>query len=476
ITIDALYNGGNDYYIADFSAAGSNYAALASLTINLDMQNSISEDQEVELIKVVPGTAIAFNDKITVNDPLPIFFWTKSTTKAGVFSVMKQPENFGANFEEAYIASRKILKSLTNGNATPEFEIQAARILASDPASFQELVSRIEASVTNSVSSTFSGGATSQISQIPQFSIGSVSTTTSARLDNIGVAAGSSMNTFGAWASMQGSNSRQTSYKGSSGFRSNGFGAVIGGDTKLDDNSIIGFAVGNNASNVKHKDTLLGDKTRVSSWLFGLYGQHQINDNWFVRGVGIVSQANIDNKSRRVADIGNVYGIARAKYDVVSLGVDASLGYIMPFANNSSITPTVGAKFYYTNAIDYVETGNTIQNNKVHQEAMSTMALNAGVTLATNFELENGTNLSPSLSFSGEYGLGSKTPKGTFINQGTPSITNTYVGTKPGRVKGSFGGGIQAMHDSVEYGINYNARLAPKYISHEGSVKFRVLF
>jgi outer membrane autotransporter protein len=107
---------------------------------------------------------------------------------------------------------------------------------------------------------------------------------------------------------------------------------------------------------------------------------------------------------------------------------------------------------------------------------MDTASLTADIRAATRVEMENGTNLAPFAHVGANYGLGTKTPRGTFINEGIPGQVNNFVGTKPAKLMTTIGVGVDASTDMLEYGVAYNANVSQKYLGHEGSIRVKVNF
>ncbi|WP_017443226.1 autotransporter outer membrane beta-barrel domain-containing protein [Rickettsia gravesii] len=55
----------------------------------------------------------------------------------------------------------------------------------------------------------------------------------------------------------------------------------------------------------------------------------------------------------------------------------------------------------------------------------------------------------------------------------SPFTTNSF---KPAKTSFNFGVGVTAKHQTMEYGVNYDANVASKYFAQQGSLKVQVNF
>jgi outer membrane autotransporter protein len=489
MVINTKYDGTAGYNAVDFSNNGVTptvFAGLTGLNLNITSRAFPDDGTEVQFLKTAIASGAnttAFQSLLTATDTLPTVKCTKSTTKAGVLIFnIDRTKLVGTGLTMAQAedkASGSVsLTGLVKGKATNEFYYMLAS-LTGDKSRFDEALARLDTipSKVDSAAQISGDVASLGLEQTIDAGIDIQQNQTLERVisTNGGVAAGDGVENMGVWAKAIGGMATQKERKGSAGFKSKSLGVIVGADTVLNDRLSIGFTVGNNMTGVKHKNTLSGDKTKTSSWIFGLYGNYHITDNWFVRGAGIVAQTAVDHKSNRVVSVAN-NGIARSKYDVTSVGISAVAGYNFFLKEDSVVTPTLGVKWHHTNDIEYQETGNTKQNNKVTQKGNDKVSVIGDIRVAMGVEMENGTKLMPFAHVGGEYGLGSKTPKGTFSNEGIPGQVNRYVGTKPAKLATTLGVGVDAKTDMLEYGVAYNANIANKYLGHEGSVRVAVKF
>ena len=306
-----------------------------------------------------------------------------------------------------------------------------------------------------------------------------------------GIAAGDSAEKFGVWAQVIGGTATQRMRKDVSGFQSRMAGMIVGGDTMISEKTTIGVLAGNAGSNVKHKDSKAGDKTKANSWLFGLYSSYDriADTNFFTQGNLTVAQTTVNVKEGRIGaptdaaiaaaaaavPAGQAAGAketAKAKYDVLGVAAEAIVGYKFMF-DNSYVAPTVGLRYNYFGDTSYTQTGTTAQNLKVASKATSTVSGLAGVKLGTSVDMD-GTNIMPEVHANMSYAFNSPSAKTTFAIDGMKDVA--YKGPKPSKFGANFGAGVMAEADGFEYGVGYDANIGDKYLAHQGSLKVKVKF
>jgi hypothetical protein len=87
-----------------------------------------------------------------------------------------------------------------------------------------------------------------------------------------------------------------------------------------------------------------------------------------------------------------------------------------------------------------------------------------------------GMNFIPELHASIQYGLGAKTPTGTFRSELT-NITNSFVGTKPRKLSGTAGIGLTiSSSGQLEYGLGYDLSFAKKYLAQQAMIRLKFKF
>jgi hypothetical protein len=290
----------------------------------------------------------------------------------------------------------------------------------------------------------------------------------------IGVASGDESERYGIWSNFVAGKASQKLLNNIPGFKANSNGAIIGFDTMLNDRVSIGIALSDIFTNIKHRDSKAGDRTSAKSWVPTIYTNYMLSNNWFIRGVAALTYNNIKSAEYRVTGI-NKTGLASAKYNMKSIGGDLSLGYNYRVSNNIAIIPSLGVRYTRVEAISYKEKGNTGQNKNITQSAIDSIATIGNITIMNNFS-RYGMNFIPELHASIQYGLGAKTPTGTFRSELT-NITNSFVGTKPRKLSGTAGIGLTiSSSGQLEYGLGYDLSFAKKYLAQQAMIRLKFKF
>ena len=290
-----------------------------------------------------------------------------------------------------------------------------------------------------------------------------------------GIAAGSNpYDRFGVWSSINGGFAHQKQLKGDAGFKSLSRGAAIGADTMINDITSIGFTVSNNMNYIKHKDAALGNKTDSSSWIGALYGNRQLKNNWFVRGAALFNRTRMHSNTLRITP-GSV-GNAKAKYNLISYGGEILVGFAHKFVNHVVATPTFGIRALHNNKMNYSEQGSTAQNIiNMSQDAMNNYSALAGLSLSKTI-VKYGIDFTPEAHANVQYGIDTKSPKGSFFSPLSPDQNTYFIGNKSSAVTSTYGVGLTISHDRIECGISGDMNIADKYVGYQGALKLKVKF
>jgi outer membrane autotransporter protein len=287
-----------------------------------------------------------------------------------------------------------------------------------------------------------------------------------------GLSAGDDVNRYGAWISPFFNKSTQKSRKEAAGYTATTGGGSFGFDTKANDDMIVGLALSMLHTDVKHKNFKSGDKTKVDSVMFSVYGMQQITDNWFAQGIVTAGSSKVStNEKRKVSD--TEYQKASGKYTSMSFSGEALLGYNYVM-DQVSITPMGGVRLTRVNDEGYKETGTTNQNLNISRKALNRAELVLGARVAGGtFDL-NGLSVTPEIhGFLNQDVIG-KASKVDMTTKGGTKLADKS--SKPNKTMFNVGVGLNATYNSMEYGLGYDAHLANKYIGHQGTLKVRVNF
>ncbi len=292
----------------------------------------------------------------------------------------------------------------------------------------------------------------------------------------LGTAAGSnSYDKFGVWGSVNKGIAHQKMCKGNPGFEALSEGMAIGVDTMINDRTIIGATISYSMNHIKHKDASRGNKTDSSSWVGAVYGNYQLRNNWFVRGTALFNRTHLNDKTF-VNIVGGGKGLVQSKYNLISYGADANVGFAHRFANQIIATPSVGFRIIHSNKSQYSQFGNTDQNTtNLTQQAANNYSALAGISVSREF-IYNGINITPEAHANFQYGINVKSPKGSFVSPLTPTETTNFIGTKASKLSSTYGGSLTGSGDRIEVGVSADMSLASKYIGYQGGLKLKVKF
>lgn len=283
---------------------------------------------------------------------------------------------------------------------------------------------------------------------------------------------------FGAWASPFVGNSTQKAQNNLSGYKSNSTGGTFGFDNLVGDDFLLGVAYTRADTKVKQKNNNVGDKSKIQSNIYSLYGLYKVpNKNWFFETIASYGDSKVKNYSQRnIASGRNLisYETAIGKYKSHSYTgqILAGYSYLAPKAIN--LTPTLGIRYSDIRDSGYTETGTTFQNLIVKEKKYNTIEGFAGVRISKDINVEN-IVLIPAIYGMLDYNFKDKTPAIDARLQGmdSPFTTNSF---KTAKASFNFGVGVTAKHQMMEYGVNYDANVANKYFAQQGSLKVRVNF
>jgi outer membrane autotransporter protein len=285
-----------------------------------------------------------------------------------------------------------------------------------------------------------------------------------------GVSAGEQQARFGAWFSPFFNKNTQKARKGAAGYKSEAYGASFGFDTRANDDMIIGAAITASNSELKHKDLKSGDKTKINSLLFSIYGTQQITDSWFALGSATFGTNEVKKNSKRKTL--NGYEVANGKYSSMSFSGGVMFGYNY-VTEQATLTPMAGFRYSRVNDVGHKESGTSLQNLDVTNKASNKFEVVAGLRASGGtFDL-NGLTVTPEVHGFINYDLINKASKSS-VKLGSTDLT--AKSSKPARASYNLGLGANAEYGMMEYGASYDAQLANKRVGHQGTLRLRVNF
>lgn len=286
-----------------------------------------------------------------------------------------------------------------------------------------------------------------------------------------GVAAGDDIMRFGAWGMPLYNRITQKQRSGIAGYKAEAYGMLLGLDSMVSDDLILGIAASYIDLNVKHRDYKKGDKTNSKTYLLSLYGLQQLPNNFFMQAVATFTNSDVTNsETRRVTETS--YQTAYAKYSSSSYGLEALVGYNR-LRGSIILTPMAGIRYRRYVDGSYTETG--IQRKlTVFRKAYDKVESVLGGRINTAKEV-GGVIIIPELHGFFSYDLTGKHAKiNAYMDGRSASLVSPEVKTP--RASFNVGSSVTAKYNLIEYGIGYDLQLASKMVSHQASLKIRVNF
>ncbi|BDU59746.1 outer membrane protein B [Candidatus Rickettsia kotlanii] len=283
---------------------------------------------------------------------------------------------------------------------------------------------------------------------------------------------------YGIWAKPFYTDAHQSKKGSLAGYKAETTGVVIGLDTLVKDNLMIGAAIGITKTDIKHQDYKKGDKTDVNGFSFSLYGAQQLVENFFAQGSAIFSLNQVKNKSQRYffdANGNMSKQIAAGNYGNMTFGGNLTVGYDCNAMQGVLVTPMAGLSYLKSSDENYKETGTKVANKQVNSKFSDRTDLIVGAKVAGTMNITDLAVYPEVHAFVVHKVTGrlSKT-QSVLDGQVTPCIS------QPNRTaKTSYNLGLSASIRSdakMEYGIGYDAQIASKYTAHQGTLKVRVNF
>ncbi|WP_341750774.1 autotransporter domain-containing protein [Candidatus Tisiphia endosymbiont of Sialis lutaria] len=283
---------------------------------------------------------------------------------------------------------------------------------------------------------------------------------------------------YGVWGSPFYSIADQKMRKGVSGYKSKSAGGIVGFDSLINDNLLIGAAYSQINTKMSHKDQKIGDKTSGNTNVFSIYGLYKFSANWFAEAIASYGITNVKNLKGRVLSTDKIavttLGTAVAKYKSTSYSGQLLTGYNYQPSEKLTITPIIGLRYSQFMDADHVETGTVCQNLIVKNRLYNKFEGILGLRTATNIQLDQ-LLLIPELHGYVNYDFKGKSPiiEARLGGMNEPLQTKSV---KSAKIFFTVGTSLAAKHNMMEYSVAYNANIANKYIGHQGSLKVKVNF
>ena len=299
----------------------------------------------------------------------------------------------------------------------------------------------------------------------------------SGRMLGEGVAAGDDHRRFGIWINPFYNNTKQKAGKVAAGYKNEACGASFGLDTRANDDLIIGGALTVSNTKLLHKNFKSGDKTKINSLMFSIYGTQHLTDAWYASGATSFGTNDVENIEKRgVPGQNNDLAYEKAtgkKYNSMSFSAETIFGY-NHVMTQATITPIGGLRYTRVNNTGYKETGTTSQNLDVSTKASDKFEVIVGARVAGGVFDVNRMSVTPELHAFISHNLIGKNPKQQVKLEGVNELS--IKSHKPIRTAYNVGVGVNAEFGMMKYGAGYDFQLANKRFGHQGTLRVRVNF
>ncbi len=290
-----------------------------------------------------------------------------------------------------------------------------------------------------------------------------------------GFSAGSGTTTNSMWMKPFVSFGDQQKRKGIAGYEADTYGLAIGGDTKINENSIAGLSVSYAQTDVDGKGAGKSHSD-IASYQVTAYGDYTRND-WYVEG--LVGYAYNDLKTTRTISVTDT----KAKGDTDSGQYMASLNAGMPMKidgdSGAYFTPTIGVNITHVDNKEYTETGAGVLNLKINPEDITLAKASLGGRLHTSLDSSDGIFV-PELRVKLLYDMAGD----------DGSSTNTFTGGGAAfQVDGldvvefssSVGLGLAFSPndkdmEGMSFSVNFDAEMKEDFMGQSGNFSFRYAF
>ncbi|HJD55405.1 MAG TPA: autotransporter outer membrane beta-barrel domain-containing protein [Rickettsia endosymbiont of Pyrocoelia pectoralis] len=283
---------------------------------------------------------------------------------------------------------------------------------------------------------------------------------------------------YGAWVKPFYKDEEQKARGGVAGYKAKTTGGVFGLDTMVNDNLMIGAAVGITKTDMKHQGYNAGNKTDIDGVAFSLYGAQQLVNDFFAQGSAIFSVNQVKNKSKRYVFDNNgvpTKQVATGNYDNMTFGGNLMLGYDANVMEGMLITPMAGLNYLKSSDENYKETGATFVKQVNSKFSDRTDVIAGAKVMGNTMNISDFVVYPEAHAFITHKISGKLSRTQSYLDgQVQPYVAN---GDKTAKTSYNVGLSASVRPDAkMEYGFAYDFNVASKYTAHQGTLKVRVNF
>lgn len=458
--------------LVDGNSSALDMAQITALTINVSDSSQLTNNNSYVLVSGANGgqvTSAANNIVANIKDNTNGFVaWSYDNAS----NTLSRKDNSATRLSDILSGTtqQNTVSAITGDNVSGD----AAKLISetskiqkdgvTDTAKIKELYGRLDNSAALS---------NARISQgIHQAGSNVVNTRAATVSSQRGAAAGDEHLMNGAWLMPFYNNIDQDARSNTPGYKASSYGVTVGADTQVNADMMLGLAFTYAKTDVKHKGVISGDKTKGDSYLFSVYGVQQLTNEWFLQGNVTAGSTRFKTQQKRLT--AGADETAKGKFDSAVFGGELLAGYDFRH-DNMVVTPMFGASYSRQNDGGYNESGTSFQNLRVKRKASSTLEAIAGAKVQFATFNTGDMDVSPEVhGFVRHDLLKNEQAVQLQMNGANSNLSNRKP--KNNHTFYNAGVGLVAKQDDYEFGVNYDATFASKYVGHQGSLKVRMNF
>ncbi|MBS0286257.1 MAG: autotransporter domain-containing protein [Proteobacteria bacterium] len=278
----------------------------------------------------------------------------------------------------------------------------------------------------------------------------------------------------GLWAKVFLQHGNQKARQGIAGYQDNTWGVIVGGDTMITEQSLVGAAFSWSFLDVNNN--VSASKTNANSYQGTVYGNLDFDCPLYINGAVGVSYNNYIIARNIVFNNIDLY--PRAHFHGLQTGAKAEAGYVYTFENRSTLHVIPLAQLFYSNLNlrSYQETGAGTASQLVDGADFSTLLVGTGIKVADDYALNDYMLLQTEIHAMAFYDLFDDNMQTTsqFAGAG-PSFAT--VGFSPARASFDLGASaILFSHYNFTFTGDYDFNFKEDYTSHTGFFRIRYEF
>lgn len=285
-----------------------------------------------------------------------------------------------------------------------------------------------------------------------------------------GVAAGDTANQpIGIWGQFYGFNALQDRRRGNEGYSALGGGMVMGVDTRVSEDTVVGAAFSYGQTRIDGRGTLSNNRTDVDSYQASLYGVLQ-GAPWYLQSeVGFAFQ---EFDAVRAVTVGAISERPTADFGGLVFSAGLSGGYPIDLGK-VTVTPSASLDYVYSEQAGYTETNAPITALAVNSNRDESLRSGLTTSVSTSFDLDEGGKLVPEvhLGWFHEFQATESNSVSSFAFGSTPFVSR---GAKPAKDALNVGTSVDYVdNEGLSLSVQYNAEFKDRYLSNTLALRAR---